>query len=220
MSKDLNGKIRTWNRGAENYFGYTAREVIGEQISILSASGDVDGSAELMKRIALGDSIDHYETSRRTKDGAIVIVSLTVSPIHDSSGAITGASIVVRDITEQKKLYENQKRLSAIVESADDAIVSKDLNGIIQTWNRGAERLFGYAAHEIIGKHISTLAAPEGADEIPEILARVAQGERVDHFETKRKAKDGRIFTVSLTVSPVRDSSGTIIAASKVIRGK
>ena len=158
MSKDLNGKIRTWNRGAERLFGYTAREVIGEQISILSASGDVDESSAIMKRIALGDRIDHYETSRRTKDGAIVIVSLTVSPIHDSSGAITGASIVVRDITEQKKLYENQKRLSAIVESADDAIVSKDLNGIIQTWNRGAERLFGYAAHEIIGKHISTLA--------------------------------------------------------------
>jgi PAS domain S-box-containing protein len=122
------------------------------------------------------------------------------------------------DPTEQKSTSELQQRLAAIVESSDDAIIGKDLNGIIQSWNRGAERIFGYKADEIIGKHISTLAAPEVIDEIPGILKRIAQGERVDHYQTKRKTKDGRILTLSLTVSPIRDASGAVMGASKVAR--
>jgi PAS domain S-box-containing protein len=123
-----------------------------------------------------------------------------------------------RDITVQKKAPEIQDRLAAIVESSDDAIISKDLDGIIRSWNRGAERIFGYKADEIIGKHISTIAPTENADEIFGILRRIARGERVEHYETKRKTKDGKILTVSLTVSPVRDASGTIVGASKVAR--
>jgi PAS domain S-box-containing protein len=122
------------------------------------------------------------------------------------------------DLTEQKRESELQQRLAAIVESSDDAIISKDLNGIIRSWNRGAERIFGYQADEIIGKHISTLAAPEVIDEIPDILKRIARGERVDHYQTKRKTKDGRILTLSLTVSPIRDASGAVMGASKVAR--
>jgi len=110
------------------------------------------------------------------------------------------------------------ERLAAIVESSDDAIISKDLNGIIRSWNGGAQRIFGYTADEIIGKHISTLAAPDRVDEIPNILERLVRGERVDHYQTKRKTKDGRILTVSLTVSPIRDETGQIIGASKVAR--
>jgi PAS domain S-box-containing protein len=113
----------------------------------------------------------------------------------------SGIVAYYRDVTEQKLDVEPQERLAAIVESSDDAIVSKDLNGIIRSWNRGAERIFGYKA-----------------DEVPEILRRIARGERVDHYETKRRTKDGRILTVSLTVSPVRDASGTIVGASKVAR--
>jgi len=113
---------------------------------------------------------------------------------------------------------EAQARLAAIVECSDDAIISKDLNGIIQTWNRGAERLFGYTPAEAIGQHISMLATPEVGDEIPNILSRVARGERIDHYQTKRKAKDGRILSISLTISPIRDATGKIIGASKVGR--
>ena len=110
------------------------------------------------------------------------------------------------------------QRLAAIVESSDDAILSKDLNGIIQSWNRGAERIFGYTADEIVGKHISTLAVPDHTDEFPDILDRIRRGERVDHYETRRRAKDGTIVQVSLTVSPVRDATGRIVGASKVAR--
>jgi hypothetical protein len=129
-----------------------------------------------------------------------------------------GTIAYYHDLSDQKSASELQERLAAIVESSDDAIISKDLNGIIQSWNRGAERIFGYKADEIIGKHISTLAAPEVIDEIPDILSRIARGERVDHYQTKRKTKDGRILTLSLTVSPIRDSSGAVMGASKVAR--
>ena len=113
---------------------------------------------------------------------------------------------------------ERLERLAAIVESSDDAIISKDLHGIIQSWNQGAERIFGYKREEIIGKHVSVLAPADTVDEIPGILERIARGEHVDHYETKRKTKDGRILNVSLTVSPVRDASGAIVGASKVAR--
>jgi PAS domain S-box-containing protein len=114
-------------------------------------------------------------------------------------------------------IEEVQEHLAAIVEFSDDAIISKDLNGIIQSWNRGAERIFGYKADEIVGKHISTLAAPDRLDEIPNILARIARGERIEHYQTKRKTKDGRILSISLTISPIR-VAGKIVGASKIAR--
>lgn len=111
-----------------------------------------------------------------------------------------------------------QEHLAAIVESSDDPIISKDLSGVIRTWNRAAERVFGYTAEEAIGQHVSLLAAPDRVDEIPDILQRISRGERVDHYQTLRKTKDGRILSVSLTVSPVRDDAGKIIGASKIAR--
>ncbi len=111
-----------------------------------------------------------------------------------------------------------QNVLAAIVESSADAIISKDLDGRIQTWNRAAERLFGYSAEEVIGKPVSILAPPERTNEMPEILARVTRGERVEHYETVRQRKDGSTLHVALTVSPIRDSSGLIIGASKILR--
>jgi PAS domain S-box-containing protein len=218
ISKDLDGIIRSWNRGAERIFGYTAEEIVGKPISTLAAPDRVDEFPDILDRLRRGERVDHYETKRQTKDGRILTVSLTVSPIRDSSGTIIGASKVARDITGQQRISEFQARLAAVVESSDDAIISKDLDGIIRSWNGGAERIFGYTADEIVGKHISTLAAPDRVDEIPDILDRLRRGERIEHYETKRQTKDGRILTVSLTVSPIRDSSGAIIGASKVAR--
>lgn len=109
-------------------------------------------------------------------------------------------------------------RLAAIVESSDDAIVSKTLEGIIRTWNKGAERIFGWKADEVIGKAITIIIPPDRQDEEPLILSRIARGERVDHFETVRLTKDGRLIDVSVTISPVRDGSGKVVAASKIAR--
>ncbi len=218
ISKDLNGIIQSWNRGAERLFGYTEQETVGNHISMLAPPERVHEIPHILERIARGERIDHHETQRRTKDGRILTVSLTVSPIRDASGTVIAASKIARDITEQKRANELQARMAAIVESSDDAILSKDLDGYIQSWNRGAQRIFGYTADEVIGKHISMLAAPESIDEIPEILARLRRGERVDHYQTKRKTKDGRTLTVSLTISPVQDASGKIVGISKVAR--
>lgn len=218
IGKDLNGIIRSWNRGAERVFGYTAEEAIGKPVSILAAPERENEIPNIIGRIRRGEQVDHYVTKRRAKDGRVLTVSLTVSPIRDDSGTIVGASKIARDITDRNRAAELHERLAAIVESSEDAIVSKDLSGIIRSWNRGAERIFGYTSDEVIGKPVSILAAPERQDEFPKIIDRIRRGERVEHFETKRRTKDGRILTVSLTVSPIRDSSGTIIGASKVAR--
>src|ERR1700735_1554071 len=108
--------------------------------------------------------------------------------------------------------------LSAIVDSCDDAIISKDLNGIIQSWNQAAERLFGYSAEEAVGQSVMMLIPPDRLDEEPKILARLRRGERIDHFETKRRTKNGALLSISLTVSPVRNSEGVVVGASKVAR--
>ena len=110
------------------------------------------------------------------------------------------------------------QRLAAIVEFSDDAIISEDLNGIIATWNHGAEKLFGYEAEEVVGKPITILIPPERQDEEPSILARIKRGERIEHYETVRQHKDGRRIEISLTVSPIMDAAGTVVGASKIAR--
>jgi PAS domain S-box-containing protein len=106
----------------------------------------------------------------------------------------------------------------SVVRSSDDAVISKDLGGIILSWNEGAERIYGYTAEEMIGRHISTLTPEDRADEIPKILERLARGDRIDHYETKRRRKDGAIIEVSVTISPIRNESGDVIGASAVAR--
>jgi PAS domain S-box-containing protein len=127
-------------------------------------------------------------------------------------------SIQLGEFAERKQVDEVRNKLAAIVASSDDAIVSKDLNGIVTSWNQGAERIFGYKAEEIVGTPITTVIPPELHNQEPEILKRIQAGERIDHFETVRRAKNGDLINVSLTISPVKDSSGTIIGAAKIAR--
>jgi hypothetical protein len=161
--------------------------------------------------------LHEVEAKLRCKDGTIRYASIS-SSVYREDDCFVHTRCVTLDLSAQKRATEVQQRLSAIVESSDDAIISKDMNGIIRSWNQGAERIFGYKEEEIVGRHISTLAVPERVDEIPDILARLAQGQRVDHYQTRRKTKDGRVLTISLTVSPIRDPDGTIVGASKVAR--
>ncbi|BCP54830.1 hypothetical protein K32_34470 [Kaistia sp. 32K] len=137
-------------------------------------------------------------------------------PLFDAEGRVTGAIDMLVDITEKKRSDLSAARLSAIVESSHDAIVSKDLNGIIATWNKGAEALFGYKAEEVIGKPMTIIIPPDRLDEEPAILERIRRGDLVDHFETVRRRKDGSLVDISLTISPVKDPSGVIVGASKV----
>jgi two-component system, chemotaxis family, CheB/CheR fusion protein len=140
------------------------------------------------------------------------------TPLYDASGTLIGAVNMLIDIGDRKRADLHAQRLASIVESSDDAIVSKDLHGIITSWNRGAERLFGYKAEEAIGKPITILIPPDRVDEEPEILARIRRGERIDHYDTIRRRKDGRLIDISLTVSPLKDADGRIVGASKIAR--
>jgi PAS domain S-box-containing protein len=139
-------------------------------------------------------------------------------PETDAAGEVDGWIASLLDITEQSRAVQAREQLASIVESSGDAIVSKDLTGIIISWNKAAESLFGYAAEEVIGKSITTLIPEELRDEEPKILERIRRGESLDHYETIRQRKDGSRLSVSLSVSPIKDAHGTIVGASKIAR--
>ena len=218
ISKDLDGCIISWNRGAEKIFGYTEAEIIGKSMGILIPENRRDDEELLLDKIRKGKGVDHFETIRKHKNGQEIPISLTISPIKDGKGKIVGASKVARDISERLKGEEKQAVLSAIVESSDDAIISKNLNGIILSWNKGAEQIFGYSEEETLGKPVTMLIPSDRYAEEDLILKKVGSGGRVDNFETVRMHKSGKNIFVSLTVSPIRDNSGKTIGASKIAR--
>ena len=140
------------------------------------------------------------------------------TPLYDNAGTLIGAVNMLIDISDRRRADADAQRLASIVESSDDAIVSKNLDGIITTWNRGAERLFGYMAEEIIGKPVTILIPEDRIDEEPEILERLRRGERIDHYDTVRRRKNGSLIDISLTISPVKNADGRIVGASKIAR--
>ena len=137
------------------------------------------------------------------------------TPLRDETGALVGAINMLVDVTDRR---ETEQRLSAIIESSDDAIISKNLDGVITTWNSGAERVFGYTAQEAIGHSVTMLMPPDRVDEEPGILARIRRGERIEHYDTVRRRKDGSLVDISLSISPIKDLDGNIIGASKIAR--
>jgi len=151
-------------------------------------------------------------------DGTRVPFLAYPSPLIDDRGVLLGAVNMLLDISERKRTEHSGQLLASIIDFSDDAIASKDLNGIITSWNKGAERIFGYAAEEIVGKSVTILIPEDRQDEEPRVLAQIRRGERIDHYETVRRRKDGGLIDISLTVSPVKDGSGRIIGASKIAR--
>jgi PAS domain S-box-containing protein len=218
VSKDLNGVVTSWNSSAERIFGYTAAEMVGQPITLLIPPDREDEEPAILQRIRRGERVDHYDTVRRRKDGVLIKVSVTISPVRNAAGVIIGASKVARDVTEQQQSALSAALFAAIVQSSHDAIVSKDLNGVVTSWNEAAEQIFGYTAAEMIGRPIVLLIPPDREDEEPAILQRIRRGERVDHYDTIRRRKDGALINVSVTISPVRNAAGVIIGASKIAR--
>ena len=176
-----------------------------------------------------GRPVRDVEAFAERPDGTLIPFAPYPTPMFDASGALTGAVNMLVDLTERKQAAEREtghlrqaeqaaQRLASIVEFSEDAIVSKNLDGVIATWNKGAERLFGYTSDEVIGKSVTILIPADHRDEEPGILKRIRAGERIEHYETIRQHKDGRLIDISLTVSPVRDNDGRVVGASKIAR--
>jgi len=214
----LDGLIISWNAAASRIFGHKQSDAVGQHIRALIPPELHDEEQKILDRVRRGERVAHFETTRATKDGQRIRVSLTLSPVRDASGTVIAASEIARDIEAQKRAEHATAQLAAIVQSSEDAVVSKTLDGIVQSWNSAAQRIFGYAPEEMIGKPITTIIPPELHGEEAMIIERIRGGLPVEHFDTVRIAKGGRRIPISLSVSPIRDARGKVIGASKIAR--
>ena len=239
VAVDRDGTIVQVNAQAQELFGYRRDELIGQKVEMLVPESyrsqhhrHRENFAEAPKTRRMGADLDLYG---RRRNGSEFPVEVSLSPVSTENGTFVLSAI--RDISDRKKIAEElrraheelyrrtveqlgeyRSRLALIIDSSDDAIIGKNLDGTMISWNKGAERIYGYTPEEVIGKHISLLAPGDRPDEIPEILQKIARGESVEHFESVRVTKDGRQLDVSISVSPLRDAKGEIIGASAIAR--
>lgn len=206
------------NPAFQRVTGYSADDILSDQQTLIkSFFPDPEIYKAIIETVAQGNAYEGEIMSRR-KDGAEFFADWRITPVRDATDTITHIVCIARDIAERWQGQQALAQLAAIVESSGDAIVGKSLDGVIQTWNGGAERLYGYSAEEAIGHSVQMLSAPENPDEVPRILSRLRQGQRVEPYETVRLTKTGQRVDISLTVSPIFNSKGVIIGASSIAR--
>jgi len=215
---DVKGSITYVNDKFCAISKYSREELLGQDHRILNSGYHPKEFFQQMYRTIAQGGVWRGEIRNRTKDGSFYWVDSTIVGFAGADGKLEKYVAIRADITERKRAEEVRERLAAVVESSDDAIIGKTLDGVITTWNHGAEKVFGYPVSEAVGKPMQMLVPPERANEEADILARVERGESVEHFETVRVRKDGKGIDVSVTISPIRDSSGAIVGVSKVAR--
>jgi PAS domain S-box-containing protein len=219
---DEKGQITKLNPEAERLTGWKNAEAAGQPVlSVFRIVNErtrqtAENPVEKVLRAGTVVGLANH-TLLLAKDGREIPIDDSAAPIREPDGPVFGVVLVFRDVTVQRKAQASAARLAAIVEHSGDAVITKDLHGIVQTWNASAERLFGYHAEEIIGKPVTVLFPPESLSEENYILERLRAGQPVERLETVRVAKDGRHIPVALSVSPLRDGEGEIVGASKVI---
>jgi PAS domain S-box-containing protein len=205
-----------WSNGAGlELLGCCEEQCIGRAIADFHL--DPLDARQSLERLLAGGSLRNHATVLRRVDGSVRHVRIAANALWDA-GKLIHSRWFVRDVTEERLAEGARAHLASIVESSDDAIVSKTLDGVILSWNRAAERLFGYSADEAVGQPITLIIPPERTQEEAQILSELRGGRRVDHFETVRVAKNGRRIHVALTISPIRNSGGAIVGASKIAR--
>lgn len=239
VAVERDGTIIQINSQAEELFGYRRDELIGQRIELLvperyrrSHEGHRGNFAQSPKIRRMGAGLDLHG---RRRDGSEFPVEISLSPLELGNETLVLSAI--RDVSDQKRIEEELRRahqeldrrtakeigeyrgrLASIVDSSEDAIIGKTLDGTITTWNKGAERIYGYRSEEVLGKNIAVLAPTDRADEIPEILEKIRRGQSVEHFESVRVTKDGQRLDVSISVSPIREAGGRVIGGSAIAR--
>ena len=239
VTVDRDGTIVQVNSQAQELFGYDRGELIGQKVELLVPESyrrqhhhHRQNFAEAPKTRRMGADLDLYG---RRRNGSEFPVEISLSPVPTENGMLVLSAI--RDISDRKRIAEElrraneelhrrtaeqlgeyRSRLASIVDSSEDAIIGKGLDGTITSWNKGAERLYGYTPEEVVGQNISLLAPSDRPDEIPEILRKLARGESIEHHESLRVTKDGRLLNVSISASPLRDASGAVVGASAIAR--
>src|SRR5579863_4725456 len=220
---DALGRITYFNEAAAKLWGH--RPEIGKSEwcgswKLFWPDGRVLPHGECPMAIAIKEKriVRGREAIAERPDGTRVPFEPYPTPLFDASGDLIGAVNMLIDITDRKRAEEVKQRLASIVQFSDDAIISKSLKGKIESWNAGAERIFGYTASEAVGQSVEMLIPADRLDEEPEIINRIRRGERIEHYETVRRRKDGSLIDISLTVSPIMDADGRVISASKIAR--
>ena len=222
---DLEGRITYFNQHAAELWGRAPKldsdeDKYGGSFRMLSPDGSTlpHDKSPMAVAIRTGESFRNEEIMVERPDGSQIVVRVNISPLHDENGRLSGAINTFQDVSHLKKTEQASLHLAALVESSDDAIIAKNLDGIVKSWNPAAERLFGYTPEEMIGKPITTIIPPNRSDEETRILERIRRGERIEHYDTVRQRKDGSAVEISLTISPIKDARGKIIGASKIAR--
>ena len=221
VAMDSDGYITEWNSQAEQLFGWLRREAMGQRMAELIMphayrAAHHRGVAHILAGGAPRIMNSRVEVEGLDRHGSLIPVELTVT-----SQVVRGKTFFtafIRDVSGKREAEIAKRHLAAIVESSDDGIISEDMDGKITFWNRGAERIFGYAPHEAVGRNITLILPPERIDEEKHILAQIRDGQPIDHFETTRMDKQGRYVDVSVSVSPLHDEQGRITGASKILR--
>jgi len=239
VAVDSDGTILQINSQTEELFGYTRDDLLGQKVEVLVPERHRPGHDEHRRGFGHAPKVRRMgaglELFGRRRDGSEFPVEIMLSPVSIGNGNLVLSAI--RDISDQKKIEqelrraneeldrrsaqqigEYRARLASIIDSSEDAIISKTLNGTITSWNKGAERIYGYSSEEMLGKNIALLAPKDRPDEIPQILERIRRGESVEHFESVRLTKDGRRLNVFISVSPIREHDGTVVGASAIAR--
>src|SRR5262245_17911408 len=230
IATDVGGRITYMNPVAEQLTGWAEHEALGQSLDSVfrivneETRQPVENPAVKALRARVVVGLANHSVLIR-KDGNQCPIDDSAAPISDEHGHVTGCVLIFRDVTGQRSVERDKvdqlltaRLLASIIESSDDAIISKSLDGIIQSWNGAAQRLFGYTAEQAIGRHISLVIPPERIAEEDHIISQLKAGKRIEHFETERVRSDGRRILVSLTISPIKDDAGAVIGASKIAR--
>ena len=223
LATDLQSRVTYLNPIAEQLLGYATQQAIGRPLEdifrIVNAETRQPVQCPVGRVLREGIIVGlANHTLLLRPDGSELPIDDSAAPIKDSDGQLLGVVLVFRDVSERYNAARQAALLSSIVASSDDAILSKDLTGTVTSWNRGAERIFGYTAEEMIGSSILRIIPPDRQAEEAAILSKLRRGERIEHYETVRRKKDGRLCDISLTVSPLTDDDGNVIGASKIAR--